>query len=123
MILNLKFEKLVNFIAKFLLMKNIVYKETDIRNSIVEVKRNLEEINKIKIKTSTKPSEFKLKLAIITAESLNLLQYGILKEKIKANLELKWKHAASVLNRLFLAISIIYFIISFSAIILPVIRP
>ena len=44
-----------------------------------------------------------------------------LEEKLNDILEMKWKYAAAVFNRFFLILSIVYFIIAFSSIILPLI--
>lgn len=94
----------------------------EIKSLKAKIKQNLEEVNKIAIESATKTNRTKFKLSLMTTECLNLLEYDLLEERLNENLELKWKHAASVLNRFFLFESIIYFIVTFSSIILPAVR-
>ena len=89
--------------------------------SNLNTKSNLAEIN-IKMKMNNimnRSSDIKLNLLLSMTEILNSIEYNNIEEMLDLNLELKWKHAAFVLNRLFLILSIIYLIITFSAIILP----
>ena len=89
-------------------LKDLIINNNNARRFIEEEKNNFNSKNYIK-----------LKILLLICDCFILIENDNLEDKLNDILEMKWKHAAAVFNRFFLIISILFFLITFSSIILP----